>query len=145
MKEETTSRLEEAIQKIKSKEDAERFFDDHGVEQRFFYQYLNQFIADNNLVVSDIIEKSGISKNYVYNILNGNTKQPGRDKIIAISIASGMNYTEVNRALKISGHNELYPKNKRDIHITSCLNRGITNILIINIELSEMGLEPIVV
>ncbi len=140
MKEETTSRLEQAIQEIKTKAEAERFLNEHGVEERFFHEYLNSYIAEHDLVLGDVIERSGVSKNYVYNILNGDTKMPGRDKVIALSIAAGMNLTEVNRTLKIAGHNSLYPKNPRDIYIASCINRGLCDITKINLELEEEGL-----
>ena len=140
MKEETTSRLEALLKDVTSKEEAASFAEAHKSEPKFFYEYMNDYIAVNDLIPNEVIALSGISRNYVYNILNGNTKNPGRDKVIALCIAAGMNLVEVNRGLKIAGHNSLYPKNPRDIHIAALINRGVQSILDINLELHELGL-----
>lgn len=140
MKDETTSRLEEILNNVDSEEKAKKFAEEHGIERRFF-EYINDYIATHKKIAGSIIEKCGISKNYIYNILNGKTKNPGRDKILAICIASGMTIDEVNRGLKIAGHNPLYPKNERDIHISSCINKGIDDVTQINLMLSDRGIE----
>ena len=142
-KEETTSRLEALLKSVSAKEDALGFAEAHSAGTRLFYEYMNAFIASKGLVVNEVISRSGISRNYVYNILNGNTKNPGRDKVMALCIAAGMNIDEVNRGLKIAGHNSLYPKNPRDIQIASLINRGETSVLKINLELHELGLPEI--
>ena len=143
MKDETTSRLEEIIKNLDSEGQAEEFAAQHAVPSQLFHEYLTLYIAEKQVVVSEMISRSGISKNYVYNIINGVTKSPGRDKIIAICIAAGMNLEELNRGLKISGNNSLYPKNKRDIFIAACVNRGLTDITQINLELEKLNI-PII-
>ena len=143
MKEETTNRLDLLLKNISTREDAIEFAENHSAGMRFFYEYLNDYIALKGLVISQVIMDSGISRNYVYNILNGNKKNPGRDKVIALCIAAGMDLTEVNRGLKIAGHNSLYPKNPRDIQIASLINRGEKSVLKINLELHELGLTEI--
>ena len=139
MSDETTSRLDSILKNIKTKEEAEGFVKEHAEAPKFFYEYLNEYIAEHRIVVSEMIERSGISKNYIYNILNGVTKHPGRDKVIAVCIAAGMDLNELNRGLKISGNNGLYPKNERDIHIASCVNRGMMEVTVINLELEKIG------
>lgn len=143
MNDETTSRLEQALKSVKTDSQAKDFATNHSVGFKYFFEYINAYIADRQIVVSEMIARSGVSTNYIYNILNGVTKNPGRDKIIAICIAAGMNLDEVNRGLKISGHNHLYPKNERDVYIAACINRGEQNITNINIELERLGIDPI--
>lgn len=139
MKEETTGRLEDVLKNVSSRDEAEKFAESHGRDYGHFFEYLNDYIAETRGVVNDIVRRSGISRNYVYNILNGVTKNPGRDKIIAICIAAGMDLNHLNRGLKISGHNSLYPKNTRDIYIASCVNRGMNDVTKINLELEAQG------
>ena len=85
--------------------------------------------------MSEVIKKSNISRNYVYNIVNGD-RNPGRDKIIALCIGAGMNYSEINRALKIAGEGVLYPKNERDARIAAAVNNGIDSVVNLNIILA---------
>ena len=143
MKEETTSRLEKIMKTLKDESHAEGFSSEHALPSRAFNEYINDYIAEKDIIVSEMVQRSGISKNYVYNILNGITKSPGRDKIIAICIAAGMNLDELNRGLQLSGNNKLYPKNKRDIYIATCVNQGLTDVTKINLELEKSGIEII--
>ena len=140
MKEETTTRLENILQNVDNIDDAESFVEEHGKDYGFFHEYLNEYIAHHNVEIPQLITKSGISRNYIYNIINGDTKNPGRDKVIAICIGAGMNLTELNRALKITGHNNLYPKNERDIYIAALVNQGIGDVTKINLELHSKGI-----
>lgn len=141
MKDETTTRLENILQSVDNLDDAETFAEEHGKHYGFFYEYLNEYIANHNVEIPQLIIKSGVSKNYIYNILNGDTKNPGRDKVIATCIGAGMNLTELNRALKIAGHNSLYPKNERDIFIAALVNQGIGDVTRVNIELHAKGIK----
>ena len=79
-----------------------------------FKSFFDNYLATHqNITLAEIIDKSNISRNYAYEIINGK-KKGGRDKIIALCFAAGMNNNEVNHALKFSGNNELYAKNNRD-------------------------------
>ena len=91
-------------------------------------EYFNSYIAMNNLELSDVIKKSDIPSNYAYGILNGNRKNPSRDRVIACE----MDLVHTNRALKVAGHNPLYSKVSRDAAIIIMINREEYNIRIIN-------------
>ena len=95
-------------------------------------EYFNSYIAMNNLELSDVIKKSDIPSNYAYGILNGNRKNPSRDRVIALCIACEMDLVHTNRALKVAGHNPLYSKVSRDAAIIIMINREEYNIRIIN-------------
>lgn len=85
----------------------------------------------------------GVNKNYVYNILNGDKKKPGRDKILALCIGARMSYSETQRALEIGNVAPLYPKDERDVRIAVGINSGAGDVMKINLILDEYGLEPI--
>lgn len=112
-------------------------------EFEYFYQFMNKMIADKDLDAGRVIKRSGINSNYVYNILNGNRLNPGRDKMISLCIAAGLSYKETQRGLEIAGAAPLYPKNERDSRIAVAINDGITSVCTVNIMLSDHDLEPL--
>ena len=140
---ETTSRLENILNNIKDEAEAKRYIDKYTAGScDSFARYFNEYIGEHGIALPEIIERSGISGNYVYNIVNG-VRNPGRDKIIALCIGAGMNVSECNRALKIAKEGVLYPKNERDARIIIAVNNGITKVMDINIILDNEGLEPL--
>ena len=143
MDETTTRKLEEELEKIKTDREALRFLEKHA-DDTFdsFYEYMTAYIADNSLEVSDIVRRSEINKNYVYQILDG-TKRPGRDKVFALAIASGMNFNETNRALEVSGERKIYPKDERDAWIAVAINNGMQRVMEVNAFLADHGVEPL--
>ena len=130
-----TGKLEDIICSIRSEKDAENYI-------RKYTQKEVSRLSTKDLKISQIIQKSNISRNYIYNIINGN-RNPGRDKIIALCIAMGMNYSEINRALKISKQGVLYPKDERDARIIIAVNQGIDDVVELNIILEREGLSII--
>ncbi|MCQ2496967.1 MAG: hypothetical protein MJ131_10315 [Lachnospiraceae bacterium] len=103
--------------------------------------YLNEYIGKKSLVVPEIIKSSLLSRDYAYSILNGNRKNPSRDKIIALCLAMHMNLKEVQRALKLSNAGTLYSKNKRDGAIIIFFNTGEYNIMRLNDFLAKHSLD----
>ncbi len=140
---ETTARLENLLKDVKDETAAKQYIDKYaGSGYDSFAQYFNEYIGENGLVLSEIIDRSGISRNYAYNIVNG-TRNPSRDKIIALCIGAGMNVSTCNRALKIAKEGALYPKDERDAHIIIGINSGITKVIDINIVLEQAGLQSL--
>lgn len=138
-----TGELEDIISNIKSERDAKDYIRKYARKKiSTFPEYFNEYISKRNLKISQIIQKSNISRNYIYNIINGN-RHPGRDKIIALCVAMGMSYSEINRALKISKHSVLYPKDERDARIIIAVNQGIDDVVKLNIILEREDL-PII-
>lgn len=138
-KQETTERLENILKNVKSQKDTEEYLVEHtGGGYSTFSSYMNEYIGTNSISVPDMIKRSNINRNYVYNILNGN-RNPGRDKIIALCVGAGMNCKEINRGLKIAQEGVLYAKNERDAIIMISVNRGIKDVLQINLLLDEKG------
>lgn len=143
MKEETTSRLVGILENINNKNDGKKFIKEHSKKNlETFAVFFNKCLNEKKLVLADVVKKSGISTNYVYQIINGK-KNPSRDKLIALCIAASMSFKETNRGLVLGGYAPLYPKNKRDIHIGICINTGMKSVLEVNICLEENGEEPL--
>lgn len=140
----TTRSLSRVLENIRDPKEAEDFAAAYGKDRpEYFYQYLNEIIALKGLKVSQVIAASGISKNYAYNILNGDKKNPGRDKVIALCVGSSMNYSQTQRALELARVAPLYPKDERDIRIAVAINTGVESVTQLNLLLDEYGLTPL--
>lgn len=87
-------------------------------------EYLMQLLRQKNLKRAQVVEDSGVDKAYVYQIFNG-SKNPSRDKLIAITFGMHLNEEETQRVLKIAGHSELYPRVPRDALILFSIQRGV--------------------
>ena len=60
-----------------------------------------------------------------YQILNG-SKNPGREKVLALCIAAGMNYEETQRALTLANLGKLYPRRKEDSIVIFALEHKLS-------------------
>lgn len=139
----TTSRLENILKSVKTDDDIQEYMEKH-TKNSFstFSDYFNSYLIRNKLDYPSVMNKSNISKNYFYNIINGD-RNPGRDKIIALCIGAGMSCHETNRALKIAKEGILYPKDPRDARIMICINNGINTVTELNIILDDNNLQLI--
>lgn len=100
--------------------------------------YFNAILEEKNMTVADMQRKSGIDRTYIYQIMDGR-KNPGRDKIIAMSVACHMTLPECQRALEIAKEGILYSKSKRDSVIIYAINNR-KNIMELNGLLEEYKL-----
>lgn len=105
------------------------------------HEYLNDLIRKSGLSAGQVIQRSGIQRNYGYQILDG-TKHPGRDKVLALGMALGLPLDEVQRILAIAKEGILYPKCKRDSILIFCINRSMC-VQEANELLFEMGETPL--
>lgn len=90
-----------------------------------FSEYMCAFIKKHQLFESDVIKASEISRTYAYQILNG-SKNPGREKVLALCIAAGMNYEETQRALTLANLGKLYPRRKEDSIVIFALEHKLS-------------------
>jgi transcriptional regulator with XRE-family HTH domain len=131
MNEKTTERLDKILHTININDFTKYSNDELGEALPSLSDYLNECIAKRNLLIADVVKRSGLSRDYAYAILNGNRKNPTKDRIIALCLAIGLNLTETQRALKLCGM-VLYSKNKRDAAIIICINTEIYDIAQVN-------------
>ncbi len=142
MDQETTRSLSKKLQDIRKESEAEQFIEQH-TNGGTLHGFLNELLAEKAITVPELIERSGISRNYIYNILGGERANPGRDKVLAICIGLGASFSQTNRALELVRHSALYPKDERDARIAIAINRGTTSVTDINIMLESNGLPPL--
>ena len=90
-----------------------------------FKSFMEVILKERNMTIADVQRKSGIDRNYIYQIMDGR-KNPGRDKIIAIAIACQMDLAECQRALEITNEGILYPKSRRDSIIIFAINNKLS-------------------
>lgn len=103
----------------------------------YFYTYMHK----HNMLESDLIRASLIQRNYAYQILNG-TKNPGRDKVLALCLAAQMSYEDTQRALALADLGKLYPRKKKDSIIIFALEHNL-NVQQTNELLFEEGELPL--
>lgn len=144
MDKDTTRNLSRRLEKIKEDKEADEFVKNHSRREPMdFHQYINEQIGKKDVAMPVVCQRSGISRNYFYNIINGHTLRPGRDKVIALCIGVGMTYSEVQRGLELAGLAPLYPKDERDVRIAVAINKGAKDVSDINFLLDEYGLKTL--
>ena len=103
--EKTTGSLSRVLEGMSAQAEAGDFVQRHGEPADItFREYLARQIEERKIDRAEVVRRSGISTNYVYNILSGARGNPGRDKVLALCIASEMTYRQTRRALEICGH-----------------------------------------
>ncbi len=102
-------------------------------------EYLEYLLTEKGLGKAQVIKDSDIQRNYGYQIFSG-VKQPGRNKLIALSLAMGLTLEETQRGLSIAKEGKLYSKDKRDSVIIYSINKKQT-VFDTNNLLFEMGEE----
>ncbi len=93
--------------------------------QLTFPAYLEMHRKKAGITPAQLIESAHIQRNYGYQILNV-TKNPGRNKVIALCLALKLPFDEVQRALTIAKEGILYPKNPRDSILIFCINKSLS-------------------
>ena len=124
MKDSTTSNLARILSKIDSTNEMEQYMDIPQVADRFksFAEYFQSLDAVKKLDRGELIRNSGLERSYFYQVMKG-TRSPGRDKVLRLCLAAGLNLRETTRALELSGNAVLYARNRRDIILTVAVNQ----------------------
>lgn len=89
-------------------------------------EYLEKILADKNLTKQEVIERSGLNREYAYHIFSGKRKNPSRPKVLALAIAMGLNLDEVQYLLRYARHGVLYPRNQWDAVIISAIEQNLS-------------------
>lgn len=144
MDKKTTNELRQILKKVKDGHELENYINNQLPPQdsMTFHAYYNSYLEQHHLEKAKVIQISGISRTYAYQILQGE-KNPSRNKILALALAAGMNLKNINHCLKLAGMNELYEKVRKDAIILFALDKKL-NLSEINELLYEMNEEPFV-
>ena len=141
--EETTRSLSKRLQTVKTNQEADAFLEENAAEPKAFHELLQAQLYQNHVEIKELIQRSNISRNYIYNILNGARTNPSRDHVLALCIGSGMSFSQTNQALESLKLSPLYPKDERDVRIAVCINQGLCDVTRVNLLLDEQGLQPL--
>ena len=91
-----------------------------------FNEYLEKILTEKNLTKQEVIERSGLNREYVYHIFSGTRKNPSRQKILALAVAMGLNLDEVQYLLRYARQGVLYPRNQWDAVIISAIEQNLS-------------------
>ena len=83
-----TSDLMEKLQSTENTAELDRYLDE--IRDKYpkdLSSYIKAILAEKGMSTADMQKKSGIDRTYIYQIMDG-SKNPGRDKIIAMAVAS---------------------------------------------------------
>ena len=89
-------------------------------------EYLKKILAEKNLSKQEVIEHSGLNREYAYHIFSGKKNNPSRAKILALAVAMGLNLDEVQYLLRYAGQGVLYPRNDWDAVIISAVEQKLS-------------------
>lgn len=146
MTEKPTYELQEQLDKMRP-EDLPNYFKNNKKDIRddgkAFSYFMKDTIKDKGFFLKDVYSSAGLSETYGSKIISQEKHTKKRDHIIRLCVAGHFNLVETNRALKLYGMNELYPKNSRDACLIVAINNRIFNIAKIDDSLEEQGLEKL--
>ena len=143
MDESTTKKLSEILSGIDTTRGMDQYLELPKVADSFrsFPEYFRSLPAVQQMDNGELIQKSGLERSYFYQVMKG-TRSPGRDKVLRLCLAAGLNMKETTRALELSENAALYPRNRRDIILTVAVNQkaGVDDA---NFLLFKYGEEPL--
>ncbi len=106
------------------------FFDDEPFSiqhssAELFSNYLKELIFEAGISTHELIVKSTLGKSHVYLVLSGE-RNPGRDVIIILALALGLDLPKTQKLLKLGQKSSLYPKVRRDAAIICCIEQKLS-------------------
>lgn len=143
MKDSTTSNLAKILSNIDSAHEMEEYMDLAKVKDscQSFPDYFRSLDAVQEMDSGELIRNSGLERSYYYQVMKG-TRRPGRDKVLRLCLAAGLNLKETTRALELSGNAVLYPRKRRDIILTVAVNQ-MADVDDTNLLLFKYGEKPL--
>lgn len=108
-----------------------------------FPGYINALLQQKNLKRQDVLIKANLPQKYGYKLLSGEFHTTDRDKILRICFSMEMTLKETQRALKLYGMSELYPKIIRDVLLIVAIGQKIYDIDQVNDILKKEGQAPL--
>lgn len=89
-------------------------------------EYLQKLLTEKNLERSEVIDRSGLNREYAYHIFSGKKNNPSRQKILALAMAMGLNLDEIQYLLRYARLGILYPRNSWDAVIISAVEQKLS-------------------
>ena len=143
MEESTTSNLAKVLKNIDTAQEMEQYMELPEVMNscQTFPEYFRSLPAVQEMDTGELIRSSGLERSYYYQVMKG-TRSPGRDKVLRLCLAAGLNLKETTRALELSRNAGLYPRKRRDIILTVAVNQ-MADVDDTNLLLFKYGEKPL--
>ena len=136
--------LESSLPGYDSLEDFEKDFpEDFLKDDSKTGDYLLRLLGKYDKAASAVSDKAGLSFSYVGLITSGKKNNPSRDALIAICLAIGTTFDEVQHLLKAAGQAPLYVRRRRDVVIWFGFMKG-QDIETVDKNLYERGMKPLI-
>ena len=137
-----TEEINEIIKTVRAKEISDFLAKEVRDNLPSISEFFSRYLQDHHLLAAQVIKDSNMSPDYAYAIMNGNRKNPARDRVIALCLAMHMSLDEAQQALKLC-KTFLYAKDKRDAVIIVCFNQRIFDVNEVNLILSDFNLKEL--
>ena len=128
-------------------EDIPRYLEENRAElkddSKAFYYHMKNTVEKKGLFLKDVYLSAGVSESYGGKIITMEKHTKNRDLIIRLCLAGHFDLTETNRALKLYGMSELYPKISRDACIIVAIKNHIFDSLSVDECLKAEGLRSL--
>ena len=108
-----------------------------------FPAYIDMLLSQKKLKRQDVLIRANLPQKYGYKLLTGETHTTDRDKILRICFSMEMSLKETQRALRLYGMAELYPKLKRDVLLIVAIGQKTFDIDRVNDMLIAEGEAPL--
>ena len=117
---------DQLFDELKIEKDVENFLVANQSEfTKPLHEFLNQLLQKKNLSKTEIIQKLNFDKKHAYHIFNG-SKQPSRNKLLAIAIAMNLNFDDTQYLLRYAGFGVLYPRDPYDAVIIYAIEHNLS-------------------
>ncbi len=108
-----------------------------------FVRYMDALIEEKGLRRQDILQRANLPQKYGYKLLSGETHTKDRDRLLRIFFAMELSLKQVQRALRLYGMAELYPKIARDVVLIVALQKKVFDVDEVNRMLQTEGFCPL--
>ena len=129
------------LDELLSAPNPEAYLDSHDFGERTLSEYLQRLLEEKHLERAQVVRMANLNETFGYQIFKGE-RNPSRNKVLQIAFAMALSLRETNRALSAAGVNALNCKNRRDVIIIFCIDRGCS-LQKVNEELYRFGEETV--
>ena len=110
-------------------------------EEKPFAAYMRRLIRQKGLKQRNVFIMADVSEGHAYKLLSQEKHTKQRDVILRICYAAEFTLEETQKALRIYGMPELYPKYPRDAALMICFNERPGSVIDVNEFLETHGFE----
>lgn len=110
--------------------------------ERPFADYMRGLLKDKGLLQQEVFLAADIPEPYGYRLISQERHTRQRDVILRLCFGAGFSLKETQRALRLAGQEELYPRIRRDAALILALNERM-KVDQVNELLISYGFEPL--